>query len=123
MAVVQALCSSPSPCCRLFAIFLIIITSPREKVGNIKRHRTESVNFATQEQQKQGSRREVSIANDGRLCTGAEPPRRIPAGVPLNRGKTRGYLIHSVVGDRLMRMWENINSPVRGDEGYTDPSS
>lgn len=45
------------------------------------------------------------------------------AGAPLNRGKTRGYFIHSVVGDRLMRMWENINSPVRGEEGYRDPSS
>lgn len=39
--------SPPPSCCCLFAIFLIIITSPREKAGNVKRHGTEAVNFAT----------------------------------------------------------------------------
>ena len=36
-----------SSCCCPFAIFLIIITSPREKAGNRKRRGTESVNFVT----------------------------------------------------------------------------
>lgn len=48
------------------------------------------------------------------------------AGTPLNQGETRGSLIHPVVVTGwwgCKKVFQIDNCPVRGDKGYTDPSS
>lgn len=92
-----------SSCCCPFAIFLIIITSPREKAGNMKRRGTESVNFVTLETTDTGkkpvklmvvfSRLELSYQEESRWLW-SPPDWKLPY----------SFIVH----DRLVRMWKNI---------------
>ena len=103
MAGIQAQAPPSSSCCGPFAIFLIIITSPGEKAGNMKRGGTESVNFVTLETTEAGkkpvklmvvfSRLELSYQEESRWLWNP-PDWRLPY----------SFIVH----DRLVRMWKNI---------------